>query len=307
MALPEPETINPFNMWQGAFIPNWIMRRSEITATAKLVYGRLCQYAGRDGQAYPSIQTLADEVGIKRRQLSNVLNQLEALALIRRKPQTRDNGGKSTSIYEFLAHEWITSIHVQPVAHTHRQSTAHAHVQPVAHKENHVLRESKGSTIAATPSHSDHLLSVFTKRSTRQPYTNTQRARNEISQINDDLDAFAQAVGIETAASLLDAAITEMIGEGDPPHCLSGALYRAQQNRRQTKRVKTGKPQTPAKPTSAAELLGELRAELTAAGYAQAAANISVEVEGGETTVMAFDNETAEIARAFCPGIEVAA
>jgi hypothetical protein len=137
-------TINPFQMWQGSFVPNWLMRRPDINATAKLIYGRLCQYAGRDGLAYPSIDTLAVEVGIKRRQMCNVLKTLEDVQLIRRQIQTRDNGGNTTNVYEFLDHKWIHD-GVQPIAPGGVQFNTPGGVQSIAPKENHKsLRESKG-------------------------------------------------------------------------------------------------------------------------------------------------------------------
>src|SRR5688572_3926181 len=57
---------NPYRMWVGSFIPNWLMRQ-KISPGAKLAYARLAQYAGKDGQCYPSQKDLADELGVGER------------------------------------------------------------------------------------------------------------------------------------------------------------------------------------------------------------------------------------------------
>ena len=122
-------------MWQGSFVPNWLMRRPEVAPSAKLVYGRLCQYAGRDGIAYPALDTLAAEVGVTRRHVCRIINDLETLGLIQRKQQTRDNGASSTNIFSFIKHVWLSG----------------GGVTPMSPKEVHVLRESKERNINQQP------------------------------------------------------------------------------------------------------------------------------------------------------------
>ena len=46
------ETYNPWRLFVGCFIPNVITRSTELSSTAKLVFGKLCQFAGENGQAY---------------------------------------------------------------------------------------------------------------------------------------------------------------------------------------------------------------------------------------------------------------
>ena len=136
-----PETINPFMLWQGAFIPNWLMQRPELPASAKIVYGRLCQFAGRDGVAYPSSQTLANETGISRRQVVTLLNKLENLGLIRRVKRAQSDGSQTSTLYEFLRHDWIST----PRENTSQppvNSTSQPPVNSTSHEEVQVLRES---------------------------------------------------------------------------------------------------------------------------------------------------------------------
>jgi hypothetical protein len=56
--------INPYKLFVGSFIPNWLLKREEISQGAKLCYARLCQYAGEDGECYPSQKKLAEALGI---------------------------------------------------------------------------------------------------------------------------------------------------------------------------------------------------------------------------------------------------
>ena len=147
----EQETINPFMMWQGSFIPNWLMRRPEVAPSAKLVYGRLCQYAGRDGIAYPALDTLAAEVGVTRRHVCRIINDLETLGLIQRKQQTRDNGASSTNIFSFIKHVWLSGGGVTPMSPRGVTSMSPGGVTSMSPKEVHVLRESKERNINQQP------------------------------------------------------------------------------------------------------------------------------------------------------------
>lgn len=81
------------------------MRCKDLSPTAKLIFGRLCQYAGRNGEAYPEYNTLGEEVGIKRRQAIRAVNELEAYGLIRRIHRRRADGGETSNLYIFTWNE----------------------------------------------------------------------------------------------------------------------------------------------------------------------------------------------------------
>ena len=76
-----------------------------MSSTAKLVFGKLCQYAGENGQAYPSYSTLAKEVGVKQRQAIRAVKELVIFGLIHPVKQNRPDGGSTSNIYEFLWHD----------------------------------------------------------------------------------------------------------------------------------------------------------------------------------------------------------
>lgn len=97
--------INPYYRDFGAFIPNWLLSRSEVSSGAKLCYARLVQYAGKNGSAWPKQDTLADELGIGVRNVQYLLKELIDLSLIH---STRQGKGLPSK-YLFLDHEWMNT------------------------------------------------------------------------------------------------------------------------------------------------------------------------------------------------------
>lgn len=97
--------INPYKMFQGAFIPNALMEWRGLSQSAKLMWARLAQYAGKDGKCYPKIETLGEEIGISRVQAKRVIKELQDSSLI----LVKHASGKArlmhkTSEYYFLDH-----------------------------------------------------------------------------------------------------------------------------------------------------------------------------------------------------------
>lgn len=103
------EKINPWGLFFGAFVPNWLLARPEISFGAKACYARLCQYAGRKGIAYPKMETLGEELGICARQVSTYVSELEQAKLI--VIESRQKQGRSNR-YSFLNHEWMRGFRV---------------------------------------------------------------------------------------------------------------------------------------------------------------------------------------------------
>ena len=125
---------NPYKLFVGSMIPNWLMRRTEISANSKLLFARICQYAGEDGEAYPSQVTLAKELGMPTRNMQRALEELRKNGLIEAK---RRGAGRSNG-YIFLTHEWMEEPEIG------------ASVAPQVAQEENQLRESnkeKGATL----------------------------------------------------------------------------------------------------------------------------------------------------------------
>ena len=97
------QPFNPFRLFTGIFIPEALVRSSLVSPGAKMAYGRLARYAGQDGKCFPSVGSLAGEIGVSDRQAQKYLAELERARLIRRR--TRFSGRAQTSNYiEFLWH-----------------------------------------------------------------------------------------------------------------------------------------------------------------------------------------------------------
>lgn len=97
-------------------IPLAISRNRELTQTAKLLYGRLLLFAGKNGSCTPSHETLAAEIGIMPRQIRNALAQLSDFGLVDWR-RTR-----SSSSYEVRPPECLKSPDRQQSATLDRQS-----------------------------------------------------------------------------------------------------------------------------------------------------------------------------------------
>jgi hypothetical protein len=92
----------PWRLFHGAFIPNWLLERRELSQGAKLCFARLGQFGGVKGNCHPGQQVLADSLGVVARQARKYVAELEAHGLI---VSTRKGLGKSNS-YTFIWHPW---------------------------------------------------------------------------------------------------------------------------------------------------------------------------------------------------------
>ena len=68
-------------------IPLKIMRRTDLSANAKLLYARLVLFVGENDTAWPSRETLANELGIHLASVKRALNELSLAGLIERQQQ----------------------------------------------------------------------------------------------------------------------------------------------------------------------------------------------------------------------------
>ncbi len=96
--------INPYRRFRGAFIPNAIMEYREISQSAKLLWARLAQHAGEDGDCRPSLKKVAAEIGLGESAARDALRQLERQCLLLVKERIVNNQQRSNQ-YFFLDHE----------------------------------------------------------------------------------------------------------------------------------------------------------------------------------------------------------
>ena len=101
------EQFNPYGLFNGIFIPEAICKYRGLNLGAKMVYGRLCRYAGRDGAVYPALATLAAELGIGKTQARTYVQELERkyfIAVDRENRHFGPNGAGGSNRYIFLWH-----------------------------------------------------------------------------------------------------------------------------------------------------------------------------------------------------------
>jgi hypothetical protein len=97
------EEINPYaEKWTTANVPLWLLQHGEVSAGAKLLYGRLMLYAGKSGRAYPNQATLASDLDISTRQVRRYVQELEDHHLIEGKKRMFADSNH----YIFRRHPW---------------------------------------------------------------------------------------------------------------------------------------------------------------------------------------------------------
>ncbi len=85
-------------------LPAWIAERQEMTLGEKMVYSRMAFHAGQSGVALPSEDTLAEEIGLTRRQVNTIIQSLKNRRMLREVKR----GIRGVIHHEFLWHPWIT-------------------------------------------------------------------------------------------------------------------------------------------------------------------------------------------------------
>lgn len=74
----------PYRVFNGIYIPESIvmLHNKTLSYGAKIAFGRLCRYAGKEDVAYPKLETLASEIGCSKRQAGNFIKELRKLGFI---------------------------------------------------------------------------------------------------------------------------------------------------------------------------------------------------------------------------------
>ncbi|MDA1316170.1 MAG: helix-turn-helix domain-containing protein [Acidobacteria bacterium] len=129
------EVFNPYRLFEGVWVPTGVLPLKEICPAAKLLYGQLGRYAGKDGQCFPSQATLAKDLGISDRQVRNLLGDLEREGFIR----TVQQGLRRNNRYVFLWHpaleSCLRSLERNSAAGPKRKNTSGQDRKSSAHKE----------------------------------------------------------------------------------------------------------------------------------------------------------------------------
>ena len=92
--------INPYKLFRGIFIPDYLFKVEGINYTDMMVYGLLCRFAGEDGKCFPSQTTLAAKMKVTRRTIEMSIARLKKAGLI----EAHYSGETGTNWYRFLHH-----------------------------------------------------------------------------------------------------------------------------------------------------------------------------------------------------------
>jgi DNA-binding transcriptional ArsR family regulator len=97
--------INPYKMFHGSFIPEWLEERpiKEISIGAKLIYARLTRYAGKYGDCFPKLEKISESTGVSVSQVQRYIKELKKIGLI----ESSRLGKKCSNRYFFLEHKWM--------------------------------------------------------------------------------------------------------------------------------------------------------------------------------------------------------
>ena len=167
--LQKGQRFNPYRLFIGMFLPNIVARTRLISPTDKLVWARLCQFAGENGLCFPSFRRIAFEIGISRSGAIKSVNSLvEKGFLEKHVPDDVELGNQKTNHYYFLWHpvfdEAFEAPSTQSVPGASSQAGPSTQSEPAlvhsvdlpslqsAPKENH--KENQKNTTTTTSSHS---------------------------------------------------------------------------------------------------------------------------------------------------------
>lgn len=103
--LQEGQRFNPHALFHGVYIPDPVFYYAGLKPMAKLCYGRLLRYNGKDNKCHPKVDTLAAELHLSARQVQKYLNQLSVQGFIRRVAPEQQERRRLPNNIEFLAHK----------------------------------------------------------------------------------------------------------------------------------------------------------------------------------------------------------
>lgn len=74
--------------------------QEDLSPRSKLVYMYLKDRANKEGQCWPSIQTIGRDLGLSRSTVKRAIRELEQAALLTRRGRKRENEGDTSNLYQ---------------------------------------------------------------------------------------------------------------------------------------------------------------------------------------------------------------
>ena len=76
-------TFNPYQQFYGLFLPNFLVRRREISSDAKLLYSHMVLMIGESDKLHINLEFMTDELGMSLQILKSAYKELEQYKLIK--------------------------------------------------------------------------------------------------------------------------------------------------------------------------------------------------------------------------------
>jgi len=86
-------SFNPYQQFHGLFLPNFLVRRRELSSDAKLLYAHMVLMMADNKELHISFEFISDELGISQHLIKSSYEELEKYKLI--ETTTYNNGEKS--------------------------------------------------------------------------------------------------------------------------------------------------------------------------------------------------------------------
>ena len=75
-------TFSPYQQFQGLFLPNFLIKRREISSDAKILYAHMALLMGESKELHISLEFVTDELGLSLQILKSAYKELEQYKLI---------------------------------------------------------------------------------------------------------------------------------------------------------------------------------------------------------------------------------
>ncbi len=166
----DDNTFNPYKMFQFVPVPRCLLASTEITASAKILWGLLAQHAGKDGICFPAMTTLTEEMGLTRSQIVRLLGELERKKFIKvERAKGADRLAHRTNRYKFLRH---TSLGLDDTCGCSVDATSGSSLQ-----------DTSGGSVEATPIVKEPVVKESVKQKNKKPPTPTLEVPPELSSL----------------------------------------------------------------------------------------------------------------------------
>ena len=131
----------PKKLWIGAFIPNWLLKQTTVSANAKLMYARLSQFSDDNGRAWPRQSLLSKELGMNKRTAQRAIDVLVRLNLIKKVQR----GINTSNLYTFPEHPWMSQkpLDTTDMSHPDMTDLSHPDMTDVSHIQYHIINKEK--------------------------------------------------------------------------------------------------------------------------------------------------------------------